>query len=106
MNEHYGIFVTVNTTDYQGRKSENIVKVRAFFVDLDGSPLDPVLSAPISPHIIVESSPSRYHAYWIVNDAPLDKFSLVQEELICKFNGDNKVKDLSRVMRLPGFFSS
>lgn len=101
--EHYGIFVTVNATDFQGRKSENIVKVRAFFVDLDGSPLDPVLSAPISPHVIVESSPNRYHAYWIVNDAPLDKFSLVQEALICKFNGDNKVKDLSRVMRLPGF---
>jgi hypothetical protein len=102
--ENYGIFVTVNATDYQGRKSENIVRVRAFFVDLDGSPLDPILSAPISPHIIVESSPNRYHAYWIVKDAPLEKFSLVQEALIRKFNSDTKVKDLSRVMRLPGFF--
>src|SRR5687767_2978121 len=37
-----GVFVTVNATDGAGRKAENIVKVRAVFVDLDGSPLDPV----------------------------------------------------------------
>lgn len=103
-DKDYGIFVTVNTTDYKGRKNENIVKVRAFFVDLDGSPLEPVLAAPISPHIIVESSPDRYHAYWIIENAPLEKFTEIQNILIQKFNGDVVVKDLCRVMRLPGFF--
>ena len=61
-----GIFVTINQTDGKGRKTENIVGVRAIFVDLDGSPLEPIFSAPLSPHIIIESSPGRYHAYWIV----------------------------------------
>jgi len=33
-----GVFVTVNETDGKGRKGENIVRVRALFVDLDGAP--------------------------------------------------------------------
>jgi putative DNA primase/helicase len=37
-----GVFVTVNETDGKGRKRENIAKVRAFFLDLDGAPLEPV----------------------------------------------------------------
>ncbi len=102
--EDYGIFLTVNTTDFKGRKNENILKVRAFFVDLDGSPLGPILTAPISPHIIVESSLNRYHAYWIIEEAPLEKFTEIQNALIKKFNGDPAVRDLARVMRLPGFF--
>ena len=32
-----GVYVTVNQTDLKGRKEANIVKVRALFVDLDGS---------------------------------------------------------------------
>ena len=62
-----GIFFTVNTTDLQGREAKNVIKIRALFVDLDGVPLEPVLSAPLSPHIIVETSPKRFHAYWIVD---------------------------------------
>src|SRR5690242_17116338 len=34
--EHgYGLYVTVNETDLHGRKRENIVRVRAVFVDVD-----------------------------------------------------------------------
>ena len=54
-----GIFVTINQTDGKGRKTENIVRVRAVFVDLDGSPLEPIFSAPLSTHIIIELSPGR-----------------------------------------------
>ncbi len=99
-----GIFVTVNKTDGKGRKVENIIGIRAVFVDLDGSPLDPILSAPLSPHMIIESSPHRYHAYWIVEGIKLEQFSLIQKYLSSRFQGDTQVHDLSRVMRLPGFF--
>jgi putative DNA primase/helicase len=58
-----GVFVTVNETNGMGRKEENIVRARAVFVDLDGSPLQPVLACLLEPHIIVESSPGRWHAY-------------------------------------------
>jgi hypothetical protein len=98
-----GIFFTVNETDGTGRKSGNIIRVRAIFVDLDGSPLDPVMAHSTPPSITVESSPNRYHAYWLTDDCPLDQFKTAQQRLAHQFNGDPKVCDLPRVMRLPGF---
>jgi hypothetical protein len=97
-----GVFVTVNETDGKGRMADNIVRVRAVFVDLDGSPLQPVLDYHLKPHIVVASSPGKFHAYWLVNDVPLDQFGAIQDALAERFGGDN-VKDLSRIMRLPGF---
>lgn len=99
-----GIFVTINRTDGKGRKSENIVGIRAIFVDLDGSPLQPVQDAPLTPHMIIQSSPDRYHAYWIVEGITCDEFTSIQKEIAARFRGDPKVVDLSRVMRLPGFY--
>lgn len=99
-----GIYVTINHTDGKGRKQENILKVIALFVDLDGSPLAPVLQSPIEPHIVVESSPGRFHVYWIVEDVLLEEFSIIQKALAKKFAGDPAVNDVSRVMRLPGFY--
>ena len=98
-----GIFVTINQTDLKGRKTNNIEKIRAVFVDLDGSPLKPVLDHHLEPQIIVESSPSRWHAYWLC-ELPREKFSAVQIGLADRFNGDTSVQDLPRVMRLPGFY--
>ncbi|MCX7313944.1 MAG: DUF3631 domain-containing protein [Alphaproteobacteria bacterium] len=98
-----GIFVTVNRTDGTGRKKENIVQVRAAFVDLDGAPLEPVMQYHLPPHIVTETSLGRWHAYWRVEGVPLDKFIDVQKALIARFGSDPVVKDLPRVMRLPGF---
>ena len=98
-----GVYVTINKTDRKGRKTENIIKVRALFADLDGSPLTPILKAKPEPHMIIESSKGKYHAYWLVDDCPLDKFSMYQKAIAKKFDSDPKVCDLPRVMRLPGF---
>jgi len=103
-----GIFVTVNETDGNGRKTENVTRVRALFLDLDGAPLEPVLDASrvaeIPPHIVVESSPGRFHVYWIVKDVRLEEFESYQKALIKRFGGDPVIHDLPRVMRLPGFW--
>lgn len=98
-----GVFVMVNAGDGNGRKTANVKTVRALFVDLDGAPLEPIMAAPLAPHCIVESSPGRWHAYWRVSDCPLSDFTPLQKELAAEFNGDEKVCDLPRVMRLPGF---
>ena len=105
-----GVFVMVNKGDgkvHAGNKTcrtnKNVIRVRAAFVDLDGSPLDPVLEAKVLPSIIVQSSAGRWHAYWRLDDCPLDRFKQVQSALAKKFAGDPSVNDLSRVMRLPGF---
>ncbi len=102
--EGAGIFFTVNETDGKGRTKSNITKVRAVFVDLDGAPLEPVQNALVKPHIIIESSPDKYHAYWFVSDCSLDQFKSLQQALAIKFGGDASVCDLPRVMRLPGFY--
>jgi hypothetical protein len=99
-----GIFVMVNASDLRGRRAANVVAVRAAFVDLDGAPLDVVGDSPVKPHIIVESSANRYHAYWVLKGCPLEAFTSLQKALAERFDGDPKVCDLPRVMRLPGFY--
>ena len=98
-----GIFAMVNRGDGKGRTSANVQSVRAYFADLDGAPLAPVKASTLKPHLLIESSPNRWHAYWLVVDAPLDRFKTVQQAIAERFNADPKVCDLPRVMRLPGF---
>lgn len=98
-----GVFVCVNYADGKGRRAENITGVRALFVDLDGAPVAPVMRCGLQPHAIVESSPGRYHAYWLVTGCELADFGPLQKALAAKFGGDSSVHDLPRVMRLPGF---
>lgn len=98
-----GCFAMANQGDGEGRREENVVRVRAVFVDLDGAPLEPILECGVEPHIIVESSPGRFHAYWVVDNCPLEMFRPVQQALAERFNSDPGVHDLPRVMRIPGF---
>lgn len=103
-NAGHGIFVMVNQGDLKGRSAINVIKVRGLFVDLDGAPLAPLLETEAPPHILVESSPNKWHGYWRVNDCPNDKFKERQQALAKRFDGDKSVCDLPRVMRLPGFW--
>ncbi len=102
-----GVFVQMNEGDGKGRSESNVVAIRALLLDLDGSPLEPVLEWELKPHIVTETSPGRYQCFWIIIDFPVDKelLSEVQGAICAKFGGDSNVtKDLCRVMRLPGFF--
>jgi putative DNA primase/helicase len=99
-----GIFVAVNETDGQGRKRENIKRVRAVTLDLDGEPLDPVKRCALKPHIIVESSPGRYHCYWRVKGLAVDQFENMQRAIAKRFDGDPEIAKLTHVARLPGFY--
>ncbi len=105
-----GVFAMVNSGDgivHPGSKTcrtaKNVIAVRALFVDLDGAPIEPVIAAR-KPDIVVESSPGRWHAYWLCWDCPLDHFKARQLQIAEKFGGDRKVIDLPRVLRLPGTY--
>jgi hypothetical protein len=102
-----GVYVTINETDLQGRKTENVTRVRAVFVDIDedpdGTKRQAILECELAPHIIVESSPQKTHAYWLVSGLELSEFGAVQKSISLRFKGDPNVCDLPRVMRLPGF---
>lgn len=97
-----GVFVMVNEGDGDGRRAANVRAVRALFVDLDGAPVEPVMRASLPPHIVLETSPSRYHAYWAVTDWPREAFTAAQKALAERFSGDPSVSDVARVMRLAG----
>lgn len=92
----------VNEGDFRGRRTGNVLTVRALFVDLDGAPLAPILEGPLPPHAVVQSSPGKFHAYWFVDGVGLHEFKPLQRSLAARFNGDTAVTDLPRVMRLPG----
>jgi hypothetical protein len=103
-----GVFFMVNRGDGKGRKSENVTNVRAIFVDLDdygSTGLAKVQEFSRPPRVIVESSPGKFHTYWLIDrDLPHQYFPPIQKYFAHKFGGDPAVCDLPRVMRLPGFF--
>lgn len=104
LNRHgAGIFWMVNLGDGGGRKAKNVTGVRAMFLDLDGAPLEPVLAAGVAPHAVIETSPGKWHAYWLVGGCRLDQFKAAQQALATKIGGDTSVCDLPRVLRVPGF---
>ena len=104
--QHAGVFVCLNETDGRGRKKENITRVRALMLDLDGAPLDPVLKCALKPHIVTETSEGHFHVFWRVEGLALDEFEAVQRGLAKRFDGDPAVATLERCTRLPGFYHS
>ncbi len=103
-NKGAGIFFMVNKGDLKGRSTDNVVEVKHLFVDLDGSPMEPLHNILTQPHVIIESSPGRFHAYWRITELDLKDFRNYQVALAKRFGADQQVNDLPRVMRVPGFF--
>ncbi len=98
--EGRGAFAVINAG---GQNAASIKRIRAVFADLDGAPLDPVIACELQPHIVVESSASRWHAYWLTEGLALADFKPVQHRIAHLFGADESIDDLPRVMRLPGF---
>lgn len=104
-NEGASINVMVNRGNgRERRKAVDVVEVRALFIDLDGAPLGPVEDSPLQPSVVVSTSPGKYHAYWPTSGIGRDAFRAAQKALIRRFGSDPAIHDLSRVMRLPGFY--
>lgn len=100
-----GVFVCVNQTDGTERKTENILKVRSVFADFDevGAGLPAIAICGLKPHMVIESSKGKIHAYWLVNDCALTEFTSIQKAVATNLGSDKAVNDLPRVMRLAGF---
>lgn len=108
-----GVYVTINALKpgAKRRTRNDIAHVRAHFVEMDGgekaTPIDDVMLGALSPAMIVESSPGHFHVYWEVQPdvaADLEHFPARQERLAKMFGAGGESKDVSRVLRLPGFF--
>ena len=100
-----GVFVTVNRTDLKGRTKANITAVRAMWADLE----EPRDTFPLPPTIIVGSKRGP-HAYWLIrgsfvqHELTADQCEEINARIAHRIGSDPAVKDVSRVMRLPGFY--
>lgn len=97
------ISITINRTHGRGRAERDILGVRALFLD-DDWPTGGDERFGLPPQIRVQTSPGRYHHYWLVKDLPLPDFSCLQRELARRFDGDHRVAALNQSMQLPGFW--
>ena len=87
-----------------GRKAENITRARAVFEEQD-TPNKPPATYPLEPHIEIESSPGKFHRYWLADGLGLDEYTGIQAAIAEATDGDPSAADgVNRVMRLPGFY--
>jgi putative DNA primase/helicase len=98
------VSVVVNHIVGDKRRAANVTKINAVFIDCDDQShtLEQLRALPMQPHIIVETSPGNYHAYWLVRDCEVGQFKAIQQALATRFKTDAQVCDLARAMRLPG----
>jgi hypothetical protein len=110
-NKGAGIFFTVNELDEEldpgrHRTGKMVVGYRATFMD-DDVPRDEARDDfPITPSLVVQSSPGKYHYYWLIQEprsVDKDEWQRVQNGLINRYDGDKQARDLTRYLRLPGF---
>ena len=98
-----GIFFTLNKCDGKGRKRENVLSYRVLGVDFDGTPLP--TAPPIPFHIITESSPGRFHGYFLLQPGDdLAAWSDTMAQVAAYYDADPSCCDPPRVFRLPGSF--
>jgi hypothetical protein len=99
-----GVFVAPNELRALPRKVENVSRIRAAYLDLDSAPLAPVLSGPIHPHLITNTSPGRWHCVWAAEDLDATGWLVVQRGLWTRYDGDASMDKVAGVIRLPGFY--
>jgi hypothetical protein len=100
-----GIFIQVNEGNSERRRTQNVTSLRALFIDDDKGvlPPDSPRLAALPPTLVVRTR-RGWHYYWVlVPGEGLSAFSLAQTTLAAHFDTDPAVKDLPRVMRVPGF---
>ncbi|AUB36492.1 Molybdopterin-guanine dinucleotide biosynthesis protein [Nostoc flagelliforme CCNUN1] len=98
-----GVYYTVNQTDGKGRTAANIVGINALIADYDnGEPLN--LDQLPAPSAVVQSKKGK-HLYWFLKAGQDIKLYTTYQSMISGLTGgDPVIKDLPRVLRLPGFY--
>lgn len=103
----YGIFCTISALDGNGQELPNVQYIRAHMVDLDNTltaaaNYERAVAAGAS--FAVQTSPGKFHVYWKVEPYTGNEFfTVIQRKLAQLYDGDTKVIDATRVMRVPGF---
>lgn len=104
LNERQGIYFVVNSG---GQTDAEIIKVNALFIENDELSIseqhERLDASPLKPSIRVVTDRS-VHAYLLLDGTTSEsEWRNGQERLIKYFKSDPSIKNLSRLMRLPGF---
>jgi hypothetical protein len=94
------ISITVNKIEGTKRRIELVTKVRALFLDGDFDKFSSELK--LKPSFVVRRG-NNFHPYFLVSDMQTLEFSGYMASIAAEHTTD-PVIDLSRAMRLPGFF--
>jgi hypothetical protein len=104
-NQEMGVYFCPNPG---GSTDAEVTRFTSWFVESDSLSIvkqhERLDHAPISPCVRVETRKS-VHAYWLVQgDCSTEEWRDIQLRLIAYFDGDPKIVNPSRVLRVPGFF--
>ncbi len=104
-NQDCGIYFVVNAG---GDTDTAITRFSAWFVENDSLSIAEqhkrLDACPIQPSIRIETRKS-VHGYWLIKgDCSEAEWRDIQLRLIAYFDGDPKIKNPARVMRVPGFY--
>jgi len=102
-----GIYFTPNKFPKGKRGEEYCEGVNAWYVESDDLSIDEqwanLKSSPLAPSFVVQSKNSL-HAYWLAKDGTKENFKRVVKGLVKHFQGDSACAEISRVLRVPGFY--
>jgi hypothetical protein len=100
----YGIFATAN--EFGGpRQIANLVRIHAWVVDMDqGEKRDQWKRIAKGPTpTMVNETKRGFHLLFQAMDATMNEWAEVQSRLIGFYDGDPNAKDVTRILRVPGF---
>lgn len=130
----FNVTVTLSETSSASRKLDDMRRLRAFFIDFDSKQIgqelkygktlkkvvppfdmDKLMEWDFPPHMVVQSSPGNYHAYWFIqddnvalNDVDREKkskaFHDMQLMLAYYFGTDPGVCAFNQCVRVPGYW--
>ena len=98
-----GVFVCLGRVNGSEPLKRNIQSINVLVLDLDKAPLPEGFEPFGEPHLIVCTSPGRWHCYWRVAHIPLGAFPILQRKLARHFRGDVSVSRTEQIVRVPGF---
>jgi len=103
----FGIFQSVN--EFNGaRRKDNLVRLLSWAIDIDKGEKEEqeqlINDSPLTPSLVVETK-RGHHVYWNTESInPFTYQSILEDRLIPHFFADKNAKDISRVLRVPGFY--
>lgn len=115
VNEGNGVPKEPEAGNLNCGRRENVITLKALFIDTDSADFDALWQKlreiHLAPHFIFESSPKKFHLYFLLNEVTaegenIDQWKALIELLDDLVPGlDQSMSDINQILRLPAFFN-